>query len=43
MQINTETLLQIVGQKEVELTILRQQVAQLQEELKELKRQGEES
>lgn len=33
MQVNTDTLLQIIGQKEVELAVLRQQVQELQQQV----------
>lgn len=40
-QVSTDQLMQIIGQKEVELVILRQMVQQLQEENKKLKQDDE--
>lgn len=34
MQVTTEMLMQIIGQKEIELAVLRQQIQELQRQLK---------
>jgi uncharacterized coiled-coil protein SlyX len=43
MEVSTEMLMQVIGQKEVELAVLRQQVQTLQRKLKEIENSNEDS